>query len=402
MNSGTMITSALNRLSLSVNDWNMRQLATDMLNEICQEHWHYKEWKFRKLNGTITTADGTAEYALNKRLGSLSDIVGSSLRGSDPVRTIGYMSTEDFYKQHPYQVVSGTPYKSYPGQIKGVSNDPSAASVISFVSSFTNYTTGTVSVVRGSNRVVFAGGATIPANYIGAWIRITGDQQAYQLQKSDLSSTTIFYLSSPYQGIDNGVATYTIGDINQKATVIGTIASGAVVEEEVQLNGSTAVATVNSFVTLLKISKSDKTMGTITATSNTGAVTNLVLDPGETEISLFSLNLYPTPSAIETVTYEFVSTHPILYKFSDTPLFPAQYHPLLALDLYIKLSTEWLSKDVSETVLARRQQLLNNMVDIDNNTDNWKKLQETEYMSTRAKISNLPPMYGTDYDDQAL
>lgn len=402
MITGNIITSCLNRLSLSTNDSDMRQMALDMLNEVCQEHWHYKEWKFRKLNGTITTVVGTAEYAMNKRLGSLADVINGSLRGSDPVRSIGFMTTDDFYKQHPYQTVSGTPYKSYPGQIKGVTNNPSAASVISFVSSFTNYVTGTVSVINGSRLVVFAGGASIPQNYIGAWFRVTGDQRAYQLVKSDLGSTTRFYLDSNYEGITAAAGTYIIGDIQQKATVIGTIASGSIVEEEVQLSGSTAVATVNSFVTLQKISKSSGTMGTLTATSNAGAVTNLVLDPGETDIDVFYLNLYPTPSAVETITYEFVSTHPILYKFSDVSMFPTQYHPLLALDLYIKLLTEWLKQDVSQTVLERRKNLLNNMVDIDNNTDNWKKLQETEYMSTRAKISNLPPMYGTDYDDQAL
>lgn len=401
MNSGTMITNALNRLGLSVNDWLMRMMALDMLNEICQEHWIYKEWKFRKLNSSFATVAGTSEYTLHRRLGALSDIVDSSLRGSDPVRTIGFMSTQDFFKQHPYQAVSGTPYKSYPGQIRGVSADPSAASVISFVSSFTNYTTGTVTVVQGSNRVIFAGGASIPQNYIGAWFRVTGDQQAYQLQKRDLSSTTIFYLSSAYQGI-SATTTYTIGDINQQATVVGTLASGAVIEEEVQLSGSTASVTTNSFITLLKISKSDKTMGTITATSNAGVVTNLILDSGDTDIELFGLILYPTPAAVETITYEFTAQHPTLYKASDSPLFPNQYHPLLQLDLYIKLLTEWLKQEPTQFVVARRQQLLNNMIDIDNNTDNWKKLQETEYMSTRAKISNLPPMYGTDYDDQAL
>ena len=400
MNSGTIITNVLNRLSLSVNDYNMRQMALDMLNEVIQEHWTYKEWKFRKLNDTLTTAVGTAEYALHRRLGSLSDIVDSSLRGSNPVRTIGFMSTQDFYKQHPYQVVSGTPYKSYPGQIKGVQNDPSSASVITFTSSFTNYTTGTVAVVKGSNRVVFSSGV-IPANYLGAWFRVTGDQQAYQLQKNDLASGAIFYLSSAYQGLTAGTATFTLGDINQKATVVGYVGT-AVVEEEVQLTGSTAAATVAQFTSLIKISKSDKTMGYVTATSNTAGVTNVILDAGETDHEFFYLNLYPTPSAVESVTYEFTSQHPILYKYSDAPLFPEQYHPLLTLDLFIKLSTEWLKQDVSQTVIARRQQLLNNMVDIDNNTDNWKKLQETEYMSTRAKISNLPPMYGTDYDDQAL
>lgn len=400
MNSGTIITNALNRLSLSVNDYNTRMMALDMLNEVCQEHWFYKEWRFRKMDGTISAVASTASYALNKRCGSVTDIINNSLRGGSPVRNIQFQTIDDFYKQHPYQVVSGTPYKYYPDEVLGYSANPSAASVISFTSSFTNYTTGLATVVTGSNRVVFSGGASIPQNYIGAWFRIGSDQKAYQLQKSDLGSTTIFYLSSAYEGI-NATTTYTIGDINQKATVLGYIGT-SLVEEEVQLAGSTAAATVGQFTSLVKISKSDKTMGYVTATSNSGAVTNVILDPGETETSVCWINLYPTPSASETITYEFMAQHPILYKNSDSPLFPSQYHPLLQLDLQIKLSTEWLKQDVSQTVLERRQKLLNQMIDIDNNTDNWKKIQETEYASTRGKISNLPPMYGTDYDDQAL
>lgn len=401
MNSGNMVTSALNRLSLSVNDQAMRDLAYDMLNEVIQENWTYKEWKFKRLSGTISAVAGTAEYALDKRCGSVSDIIDSSLRGSDPVRTIGFMSTQDFYKQHPYQTISGTPYKSYPGSIKGYSANPSSASAIAFASSFTNYTTGTVTVVNGSNKVVFAGGASIPANYIGASFRISGDQVSYKLIKSDLSSTTIFYLDKAYQGVSASGASYTLGDVSQKATVLGYIGT-SLVEEEVQLNGSTSASTVGTFSSLVRISKSDKTLGYITATSNTGAITNIILDPGETEINVLWLTLYPTPAAVETVTYEFMATHPILYKFSDTTLFPSQYHPLIQLDLYIKLLSEWLRQEVPQAVIERRQRLLNLMIDIDNNTDSWKKLQETEYMSTRAKISNLPPMYGTDYDDQAL
>jgi hypothetical protein len=400
MNTGTMITNALNRCNLSVNDYGFRMMATDMLNEIVQEHFSYKEWKFKKLNDSFATVVGQAEYPLNKRLGSLSDIIDSSFRGSDPVRTIGFMATQDFYKQHPYQIISGTPYKAYPGQVRGVATDPSAASVITFTSSFTNYTTGTATVVQGSNRVIFAG-ATMLQNWLGGTIRFGTDQQTYRLIKRDFQSSTIFYLDGAYQNVSSVSQTYVIGDVAQWVTALGYVGT-KIVEEEVQLNGSTPVATTNSFTTLTKISKSDRTMGYITATSNAGGVTNVVLDAGENEVTVFGINLYPTPTAIETITYEFVPTHPILSKFSDTTLFPAQYHPLLQLDLYIKLISEWLKMEPTQEVLTRREKLHLQMIDTDNNTDNWKKLQETEYMSTRAKISNLPPMYGTDYDDQAL
>ena len=396
MNISYIVTSALNRANLSVNDIDMRGMALDMLNELIQEHWTYKEWGFRKLSSSISTVAAQTEYSLNKRVGAISDILNFSMRGSDPVRILNFFPTSEFYKQYPYTPINGDPYNYYIGKVQGFSTNPSAASVITFTSSFTNYTTGTVAIVKGSQRVVFGGGASIPLTYLGASIRFGTDTRAYRLQRRDLQSTTIYYLDSPYEGTSNGTATYAIGDVSQTVTVVGYIGT-SLQEEEVQLNGNTAVSTTGQFATILRISKSDFTMGYITATSNSAGVTNVILDPGEMEVDILTINLYPIPTKVETINYDFLARHPFMYKASDSPLFPSQYHNLLLIDLYIKLMTEWSKKEPSPVVMARREKLFNLMVDIDNNTDNWKKLQESEYFSTRHKIMNLPPAYGSDY-----
>jgi hypothetical protein len=146
----------------------------------------------------------------------------------------------------------------------------------------------------------------------------------------------------------------------------------------------------------VKISKSEKTGGYITATSNTGGVTNAILDPGETDLDIQTVKLYPVPTATETINYEAYITHPKLYKDSDSPLFPSEFHNLLVVDLFIRLETEFNGKDVSQVVLDRRSELLNQMNLIDNNTDGWTIQQENYEDSDRSRVNNLPTTYEDD------
>ena len=59
---------------------------------------------------------------------------------------------------------------------------------------------------------------------------------------------------------------------------------------------------------------------------------------------------------------------------------------------------EWHKKGVSQEVLRRRDKILDRMLAIDNSTDGWKILQETEESSERSRLSNLPVAYGVDDD----
>lgn len=394
MNTGQIISRALNRAGLSVNDYGYRILAKEFLEEIVNEHWESKKWIFRKRALTLATADGTEEYALDKRARVLN-IVPNTMRGSDPVRRIDYEPSHDFYKKRPYALEESDPYYFRDGAYQGYSNNPSSASVISFVSSLSNYSTGTVNVVKGSKRVVITTG-TVSVDRIGQYLRISGDNKAYLIESVEHNSTTVFFLSEPYQGANDSTASYEIGDLGQKATVLGYV-SGQLTEEEVQLDGSDSVSTSKSFTSIVRISKSGKTHGYITATSNSGAVTNAVLDPGETELDVQTVKLYPIPSKTETINYEAYIKHPCLYKDSDSPLFPSEWHQLLVIDLYIRLEEEWNKKAVSQLTVQRRQSMYEDLYTADNDTDQWN-MQVEDYENTDGnRLSNLPTTYG--YDD---
>lgn len=374
-------------------DYGMRELAKDYLDEIIQEVWESKFWNFRKRPLSLSTTASTEEVALDKRA-RITNIVPNSVRGTDPVRKLEYEPSHGFYNQRPYELSTGAPYFFRDGEYRGFSINPSAASAIAFVSSLTNYTTGTLTIVNGQQRVTIATGS-VSVDMIGRYIRVGTDNKAYKIARLDLQSTSVFYLDKPYEGTSSASATFTIGDIAQKVTVLGYV-SGQLQEEELQLNGSSSVSTTKSFTSIVRISKSEKTHGYITATSNSGGVTNAVLDPGETELNIQTIKLYPIPTETETINYEAYITHPHLYKESDSPLFPAEFHNLLVLDLYIRLETEWNKKDVSEAAILRRESLLNKMVTIDNNTNHWNIQQENYEGSERSRGNNMPSGYEDD------
>lgn len=393
MNTGQIVTRALNRAGLPVSDYATRDFAKDYLQEIVDEYWESKHWNFRKRAFSFSTTASTEEVSLDKRV-RVKNIVPNTMRGSDPVRRIDFEPSHDFYKRRTHSLESSSPYFFRDGDFKGYSTNPSSASAIALVSSLTNYTTGTLTVVNGQTRVVIATGA-VSVDMIGRYIRVGTDIKAYKIIRLDLQSTSIFYLDSPYEGTSSGSATFTIGDIAQKVTVLGYV-SGQLQEEEVQLNGSSSVSTVKSFTSLVKISKSDKTGGYITATSNSGGVTNAILDPGELEIDVQTIKLYPIPSATETISYEAYITHPKLYKDSDAPLFPSEFHNLLVIDLFIRLKVEFQGVEVSEETISRRNSILQQMNSLDNNTDNWKTQQENYEDSERSRSGNLPTTYEND------
>lgn len=395
MNIGNIVTMALKRARLPVSDYATREMATETLNEIFQEHWESNDWKFKKSQFFISLGAGIEEYALHKYCVGWNQIIPNTMRGTDPVRMLKFKPSHEFYKFHAHDLESGNPYQFRDGDLRGIETQVSAASTISFTSSLANYTTGTVSVTYGINRVVVTTGA-VTLDMLGRWFRVGTDAKRYKIIR--IESSSIFYIHEPYEGTTDGTASYAIGDVQQKGIVLGYVSDGTLVEEEVQLNGQTAVVTVNTFATLVRISKSDKTYGSVTAKSNGGGITNVILDPGETEADFHTVKFYPIPSVAELLQYEANMKHPYLWKPTDSPLFPSQFHAFLALELFIKLQTEWHEKDVLPEIIRRRDGWLISLIQVDNNTDNWDVVQETEIESTRSKNNNLPNMFDVSGD----
>lgn len=396
MNIGNILSIALNRANLSVKDFDMRNVALDMLNEIIQKTWESEPWQWRQSLFYITTADGVEEYSLSKQSGGVNNILPNSMRGSTPIRLIEYKPSSEYYRTRPYNVGNATPYWFHEGEWRGIETDVSAASTVTIVSSQANTTTGTVAVAYGQNRVVFSA-SILTQNLIGQWFRVGTDPKRYQITSFD--SATIGYLNAPYEGVTAGTASFAIGDIQQKALVLGYNTAGQLIEETVQLNGSTPVTTTNTFQGLLRISKSDRTYGYVTATSNGGVITNVILDPGETEADYQTVKFYPIPPQAEQITYEAYIKHPIMWRDTDVPLFPSQFHNLLVTELFIQLMTDWSKKEVSQITLKRRDEMIDRMRAINNSTDNWRVFQESQRDSQRSRINNLPNNYENEVYD---
>lgn len=380
---------------MPVSDLGFREMALNFLDEIVQEHWERKKYQFRQKSFTITTANGTEEYGLHKLSGGIQGIVPNTMRGTSPYRRLKYKPAHDFFKFHTSELESGEPYFFREGVYRGFQTQVSSASVITVVSSEANVTSGTISVTKGLSRMVLSS-ATLTLEDVGKWVRIGSDFKCFKivsLEPNSSGTSSVFYTHEPYDGSTNATASYALGDIFQKVIVTGYLSNGSLIEEPVQLNGTTSVATVNSFTTILKISKSDRTHGYITATSNSGAVTNVILDPGETEADYQTILLYPIPTATETINFYAYSKHPRVWKQTESTLFPSEYHPLLTLDLYIRLMTEFRTQAVDQEVLDRRERLFDQMNSKDNDTDNWDIRQETDEVSERTSNNNLPNAY---------
>lgn len=390
MNIGQIVRRGVMRADMPINDWNTMRFGLEILNEIIDEHWNHQSYSFKQANFSLTTTANIQEYSLHK-YANVPNLIQNSVRGTNPVRNILYQPKQEYYRRYPFVIPTGTSYNFTDGQYQGFQTQVSAESPITLSSSLASITTGTVVVAYGSQQIIFSSSILTLRN-LGMWIKVTGDTQEYQI--TNIISSTKCLIATPYEGTTNGTATYEMGDVHQKACVLGILANGTNVEEEVQLNGATPVVTSNSFAAIVSITKDGPTNGYITATSNGGVITNVILEPGETECNYQTVLFYPIPAISETINYDAYAKHPIMYDWSDSPLFPNEWHPLLVIELTIRLKTEWFKKEVSPEMLRRRDQMLADMISRDNNTDIWKILQETVYESERRLGSNnLPSNY---------
>ncbi len=110
-------------------------------------------------------------------------------------------------------------------------------------------------------------------------------------------------------------------DTSQFVTVRG-IVGGEIDVEEIALDGTTSVSTNKSFTRIFSIGKNATTVGRITITSNSAAVTIAVLSPQEKTIKIRQFRAYPTPDATYTIQFKFFAIPPILtsrYQDAEIP-----------------------------------------------------------------------------------
>lgn len=91
--------------------------------------------------------------------------------------------------------------------------------------------------------------------------------------------------------------------------------------EELTLNGNTNVNSSKSFSRIDSITKSAVTVGRITITSNSAAVTNAVMGRLELTMRFKRLRLYPEPAAVITITIKHFTRSVILTdRYHDTEI----------------------------------------------------------------------------------
>jgi len=100
------------------------------------------------------------------------------------------------------------------------------------------------------------------------------------------------------------VVSNSASDITSYYVIVRGISGGVMKTERLTLTGAAAVVSTNSYTSLLSISK-DTTNGTVTVTSNTGVVTNIVLLPGEKEKEHWEIRLHQIPNDTYTLPYTF-------------------------------------------------------------------------------------------------
>ena len=116
-----------------------------------------------------------------------------------------------------------------------------------------------------------------------------------------------------------------------KVIIVGRNSSGDVVSESLTLNGTTNVTSATTFAAsgLLQVSKSAKTTGTITVYRTTGATVLSRLPPETTAPRFKTISLYPIPSAVVTMSYEYIERTRLLLNDADVPMMDSKWNWVL-------------------------------------------------------------------------
>lgn len=124
-----------------------------------------------------------------------------------------------------------------------------------------------------------------------------------------------------------------VGDVGALYTVtVQGIADGVWREEEIVPNGTTSVAGTLSFSQVVGVVKSGTWAGTMTLTSNSGAVTVLSLTSSEYGRQYPTIELLALPEVADTIAYRFYRQPIRLVDDNAIPMIPAPHSQVLVWD----------------------------------------------------------------------
>lgn len=204
------------------------------------------------------------------------------------------------------------------------------------------------------------------------------------------------YLSgfSPVANQPSSASTLSLVSTASDSAVVkieGLSSGGVLIGEEVTLNGTTPVSTTNSYARILNRGINGFLSGTLTITSNSGAVTNAVISPRSRQGMHPKIILWPTPSSSLTYYYDAYMRLPELVNDNDFSLIPEGYHE--ALENYCMYKGHRFKKDLemSQAALIDFKDIVAKAVSDDKGPR--KRIALQSYPGTESRFSNLPGNY---------
>lgn len=146
-------------------------------------------------------------------------------------------------------------------------------------------------------------------------------------------------------------------DVGKKVIVRGKVGNVYTVEEKA-LDGTdstTPVSTTNAWTEVETIQKESVFTGSLTATSNAGAVTVVALAPTELSMEAPLVRFLHVPSAADTVRYYFYKKVDRLTNDYDTPLTPEQFQWPVLMTGVLALAS-YAKKDYSQAQMWESKQ----------------------------------------------
>ena len=165
------------------------------------------------------------------------------------------------------------------------------------------------------------------------WNNDTGSAERFtltsrtQIQNQPSSASVISIVSSSASDASSA-----------KAITVGGMTSTGYTTESITPNGITAAPGSTSFTEIITVTKAAAWVGTMTMTSNSGAVTNLTLFPTEYGRSHQQIELLRAPATAETIEYRFYRQPPKLTNDNDVPLLPPPTQEILVYDALIHIA----------------------------------------------------------------
>lgn len=299
---------------------------------------------------TFSTVASTATYSLPVEV---LKIVGMT-QTSSPFN-LKPLHISRFDEIDPNPTETGNPEYFIPFDGRGVSLQPTSASVLRFVSSQAVYSTGTVTAVQGSRRIT-GSGTTFATSHEGQPFKINDDppDEVYEIER--FLTTTTLDLTTVYRLADKATQNYEIGDGFQRVRIVGTV-SGNTTEEEITLNGTTNVDSSNSFTAVEALQLSSPAYGRVTVTSNAAAVTNVVIPPRTLRPYFIGVRLHPIPSAVITMNVRAIRRPRSLHFVYDSSDFGPEFDKLLIAQAMVH-AYEWKDDTRFRDAIAVRDRYL--------------------------------------------